>query len=454
LFVLNVRITLIMLRILIILIAISQFFWTVKIGYPPSLEQINLGINTPASLFFIRIISLIIFLFTCFLVLKSLKKAIKPYFLFFIFSIPAITSWIISYPTIVIRLFLIVLLSFFISKIKPSFRSFLFIILAIYSIYLLNVSIFKLRPVVIETLDLKSNQIELTHRIYSEDEINPKIDLPLSFRRLGYNKYLFAFKNFSNLSLKFLDLESLFFEEVHPLSQKGFVLFTWPLIWLFILSLIFYIKKIIVVPSLFLYSLFFGFISYLFSDQFPEHYLAPVIFIVCFLLASTISFLFNHKQRILKYLVIFFLVISLYSYTNNLLDRFKRPDFWLDNRPLIYQTWFNRLKEMPLADLKIIMTDIVGPSSSYCHFFLKNCQNFTFTNFDFSSSLPQKDVVYIGFVGNFLGRQNQNSFGADQEYLIALAGHHVIDSFSFRDDVVFGYGNNTYITQYHEPKTK
>lgn len=436
------------------LIVIGQLLWMTKIDYPPSLEQINFGINSPLSLIFIRIISFLIFVFICFLISKKINSKSKVFFLFFIFSIPAISSWILSYPSVIFRLLLIVLISFYITRLKSFFPKTIFIITGIIAIYLYNVTLLNLRPAFFDIIDVKKNQAELTHRIYTEDKINPHIDLPLVFRRLGYNKYLFILKNFSNHSLKFLDFESLFFQEVHPLEQKGFVIFYWPLIWLFILSLYLVLKKIIVIHSIFYYSFLFAYISYLFSDQPPEQFLAPLIFIISALFSSAIVYLNSDKIFFKKSVAVLFIFITFYAFGNNLLDRFKRPDYWLDNRPLAFKFWFENLKNLNLSGLRIVMTDIVGPSSSYCQYFLKDCQNFSFTNFNLSETKPVEDMIYIGYIGNFLGRENQNHFPLDQQQIISTRGYQILAHTSLRDDVVFGYGNNIYVTKYNEPKTK
>ena len=109
-----------------------------------------------------------------------------------------------SYPTVIIRITLLSICSYFIfkhrSKIIPFF-------LSLVLIYLFNVIYLKSNPKIIDVANLNANQKEVINRINIEDSITLKNDLPLIIRRIGYNKYFFSLKNSAILSLNFLNFE-------------------------------------------------------------------------------------------------------------------------------------------------------------------------------------------------------------------------------------------------------
>lgn len=426
----------------------SNIYWMIVQNYPPTLEQINLTISNPFTLWSSRLFFLIIFLVMIIKISHFFNRQLRKLFIISIFLVPAVWNWIMSYPTVIIRITFLSICSYFIfkhrSKIIPFF-------LSLVLIYLFNVIYLKSNPKIIDVANLNANQKEVINRINIEDSITLKNDLPLIIRRIGYNKYFFSLKNSAILSLNFLNFESLFFAEVHPQNQKGFVIFSWPMIWLFILGLFLVIKKQFIFKSFFIIFLILTFFSYLFSDLSPEHYLAPTIIPIAAVLTYTLSFLYTR----FKPLAILVGLIILYSFYNNLSDRLSRPEYWLDNRPIVYQFWFNYLhNNSSLLSEKIVISNVFGPTDKYCRYFLKDCRQIQFRNFDLSQEKPANNTLYLGFNGNFFGKQFKNNFSKTVESDLLFQGFTILESKSIPDDIAFGYGNNLFITQYHDKTIK
>ena len=167
------------------------------------------------------------------------------------------------------------------------------------------------------------------------------------------------------------------------------------------------------------------FFSYLFSDLSPEHYLAPTIIPIAAVLTYTLSFLYTR----FKPLAILVGLIILYSFYNNLSDRLSRPEYWLDNRPIVYQFWFNYLhNNSSLLSEKIVISNVFGPTDKYCRYFLKDCRQIQFRNFDLSQEKPANNTLYLGFNGNFFGKQFKNNFSKTVESDLLFQGFTILES--------------------------
>ena len=121
----------------------SNIYWMIVQNYPPTLEQINLTISNPFTLWSSRLFFLIIFLVMIIKISHFFNRQLRKLFIISIFLVPAVWNWIMSYPTVIIRITLLSICSYFIfkhrSKIIPFF-------LSLVLIYLFNVIYLKSNP--------------------------------------------------------------------------------------------------------------------------------------------------------------------------------------------------------------------------------------------------------------------------------------------------------------------
>jgi hypothetical protein len=138
-----------------------------------------------------------------------------------------------------------------------------------------------------------------------------------------------------------------------------------------------------------------------------------------------------------------FLVI--YGFFTNIYDMKIRPDFWLDNRPIVYDFWYrNLITHKKESGQKVFISTLIGDSQRYCRYYLRSdcdLKNIKFASFDISSGVIESGI-YLGFEGEFVGPQVKNEFVGDWKKKIADKGLVMVESSYVRDTVAFRYGNN------------
>jgi len=356
---------------------------------------------------------------------------------------PAFTVLWLCFPLDCLKIFLLSIIIFFVFNRRLSSIIAIFIILIFLIIF--NLKFLHQRPPILSALNIHQSQQEVTRRISQEDSTNPHVNLPLWFRRLSYNKYFVTFKNAIYVSMNFWDVESLFFQEIHPLDQKSVVIFYWPQAFLLVIILWLFSARL---PKIFrrqlLLLLIISWLYFLLADDIVYKRLIFVLFWLPLVFAWGLSRLFKSPGRWLIYPLI---ILIAYGYLANYADRRRRPDYWLDNRPLIYSHLFQSPAVGNYHQFhSVYLADYYGLAAKYCRYYLRQCPNFSYTNFNLSVSSLTSDSLYLGYIGNFIGQKNDNNFDlnsfniwADQHQLT------IIDHFSLRDTVVFSYGNDLFI---------
>ena len=324
-----------------LLLLLAEVIWQIVIKYPPTLEQINLGVNSAAALWIVRFISLGLLLAASFFVsrLISMKKSL--YYWILVLASPVFSLVWMSYPLDALKIFIVTGAFYFLNRYRKAWIVVTGVLIVILT---LNLSVFKQNPKIVEALSIKKSQEEVTLRFNIEDKLDPNIEIPTQVRRIGYNKYFAAFRNSLNESLNFFDFETVFFEEVHPLGQKAFVIFFWPEVFLFGLGLWFLLTKEAKNGKVILTLLFFSFIYFITTNASTERRLFLTLYPISIIMAGYLDTFLAKSSKKIKAGVLLLLFLVFYGWMTNYYDRYVRPDYWLDNRPLAYDFFLSYLK--------------------------------------------------------------------------------------------------------------
>jgi hypothetical protein len=159
-----------------------------------------------------------------------------------IITTPVFLVLAMVHPLVSVKLLILVLLAYI--GIKYLGKKW-WLVLGFLAIFTIGYNFFVLgnRPAILNQFSLKDAQGEVTTRMTEEDSLYTKISLPLWWRRIAYNKFYFIYKNAVGEILPFWDLESVFFQEVHPLDQKSVVMFYWIEMYVFIFGIYFLVKN-------------------------------------------------------------------------------------------------------------------------------------------------------------------------------------------------------------------
>lgn len=295
---------------------------------------------------------------------------------------------------------------------------------------------------------------QIYERITKEDSLQTRVFFPLWFRRLGYNKIFFAYRNLIKEALGFFDLETLFFQEVHPLQQKSEVIFFWPEIFLSFLGLWALIKSrfgkkqkiLLMLISLCLVFYFFT------NNDSPSGRHSLTLFPLAVIISTGL-------KQIPRKLLPLILLLLVWSIGINAYDILKRPLFWYDNRPYVYSQGIEVLKEKGsefTQDKDIYFTTLVGnPKLYYFYYFSpdpkiflkdpsivqENGKNIHFTSFDLKNNLPQENSLYFGFLGEFIGTNPFNEFTEGDFNKIKAAGLEIEKIWKLDNTIAFQYGD-------------
>jgi len=425
-----------------LLILLAEVIWQIFIKYPPTLEQINLGVSSAAALWVVRFISLGLLLAASFFVsrLISIKKGV--YYWILVLASPVFSLVWMSYPLDALKIFIVMGIFYFLNRYRKTWIVVTGVLIVILT---LNLSVFKQNPKILEALSIKKSQEEVTLRFNIEDKLNPSIEIPIQVRRIGYNKYFAAFRNSLNESLNFFDFETVFFEEIHPLGQKAFVIFFWPEVFLFGLGLWFLLAKQGKNGEVILTLLFFSFIYFITSSASTERRLFLTLYPLSIIMAGYLdSFLVGGSKKI-KIGMTLLIFLIFYGWMTNYYDRYVRPDYWLDNRPIAYNFFLSYLKDNPGKYDQILVPDTLYAAKEYCRFYLDDCDAFKIKNFDLSKDTVEKNSLYVGFIGNFTGPNPANSFPPDISNILENKGIKILKKTHILNNIANGYGQELLI---------
>lgn len=420
-----------------------------SLAYPPTEDQlkiIGMFLNNLWVLRFFSLIALLLALYFWYKVLiKLVKKPISLISCLIIFLSPAFYILWLSYPIDCLKIFLLLFLVFILSKIKRNFYKILIVLGTLYIILFSFLTINE-RSSFVHKIGLKDAKTEVQKRFAAEDSLINPVELPLKMKRVVYNKYFISYKQLITEVIPFFDMESLFFQEIHPLEQKSVVIFVWPQIFLLIGGVYFLIKvKNKKMNSLLMVMLFLSLISFLFDPFDIFRKFSLMLFPLSLIMSVAVLNIYKTKVmfgKIFGFIVVFF---CLYGISANHFDLNKRPDYWLNNRPYFYEFIFKSIEKRNLDDFeKIYVTSLVGNTEKYCKFYLGNCNSdkFVFDSFDLEGVKAEKDSIYAGFAGEFVGSDFKNNINNDWLTLIKAKGFTEIETKKIRDTIAYKFGNN------------
>lgn len=393
--------------------------------YPPSFDQIIL-INSPWQLWFLRVVCLAVLIFvlekTTKLVLKNNRQLWLFRFLTYFSGAVLILGY--SFPWDCLKIVIVCLIFLAVNKLKKYL--WFFIIASALITTGINFYFLKSNIPIFNNLSVSKSQEEVNIRFFKERQMNNEA-LPTLVRRIGYNKYSLILKTEIEEVFKAGDVESLFFQEVHPLGQKSIVLFFYSAFGLFVLSLWLLIReKISMSKEAMIYFGSMGIIYFSLADGEPYRRLFMIFIFLSMVIAVGTDKLLSTKGLI-RNVVIVLLLLNAYGIVANSTDMTKRPDYWLDNRPLFYKGIFQMksLGDYP----KIVVADMYGLGEKYCHFYRTDCSKYEFDQNDLRTRLKDKDNLLVGFWGSFASLKD-NTAGYRSE----------VESFEIRDNIASGFG--------------
>lgn len=438
----------------LLIIILVQIWLGLKINHPPTEQQIKIILPLlsylPSSLLLwsLRFISLVLLIASLAqfrnLIVDVFDTYIAQLSVFLVAISPSFFAVWYLHPLYSISVFLVL---FLVTRKGLQLK---YIVVLVFPLLLLvnNGKDLKKSPL-FDNINLEKAQSEVMTRFYNEDSLKQKINFPLWFRRLGYNKLFFVYKNTIKESLNFFDLETVFFQEIHPLHTKSFVIFYWAEFILFVLGLYCLInskerkeKPVIITLTI---AAFINFIS---AHKDPYQRFFFILFPVALIIAlgiQKVTRIKKSKQFLISISTIIFLVLG-YSTWINYYDLFNRQSFWFNNRELAYDFIYKQLSKLNLDQHpKINITSLIGNPKLYCQFYLENCADtkYNFDSFNLATTEKEENKqVYAGFIGEFIGSEIKNEFGSNWEDKIEQKNLKIYNSLQLRDSIAYKYGNS------------
>lgn len=422
--------------------------------YPPTEDQLGIihllnGFLKPeVSFWFLRILSLVVLFLAIYFWYRIVKllvgKIIGLISCLIVFLSPTFYILWLSYPFDCLKILLLLFIVFLFFINRKVFYKWILIVGVLFIILFLFL-ITKERSSFVYKLGLKDASLEVQQRFSAEDSLIDPVKVPLKLKRTVYNKYFISYKELINEVIPFFDVESLFFQEVHPLEQKSVIIFVWPEIFLLIGGIYILIKSKNKKNNLFIViMLIFSLINFLFTPFAVFRKFELILFPLSLIMALSVLNIYKTKiifRKIVGYIVILF---CLYGISANYSDLNKRPEFWLDNRPYFYDFVFKSIKKRNLDNFeKIYISSLIGNTKEYCDFYLENCNEnkFIFNSFDLSNNSGKEKSIYAGFVGEFVGSDFKNNINSEWKTIIEHKGLSKIGTKELRDTIAYKYGN-------------
>lgn len=414
-------------------------------NYPPTEEQIWILMKTgwvgESGLLGLRILTLLVMGVAFWFWYKKLKIVLssKSSLVAIIFLTMSPAMWVLgwSYPLMVVKLVVVVI---FVSFVKIKWWIVLFILVGL-SFY--NVSFLKQNPAILSKITMADARNEVNTRFMSEDSLRIKMKLPLLWRRIGYNKLFITYRQVLAEVLPFFDLETLYFQEVHPMEQKSVVLFYWPEVFILVFGIYFWItfQSKSEANSLLWVLLAVALADFLFSNTVVYQRFVLMLLPLTMVMAVGAEKILFHN----KYIGGAVAVVLLYAVYVNGYDISQRADHWLDNRPLVYKYWYTGISAQGVGNHpKIFVSTLIGSSQNYCWFYLGDvCKTdkFVFNSFNLSSGNIDNGL-YVGFAGEFVGPKFKNDISDEWEDQLPSMGLTLISKINIRDTVAYRYGND------------
>lgn len=400
-----------------IILTASWLFCGLKVDYPPSVDQISRWDFLNFDL--LRILSFLILIIGLSLIYRQLGK-IKKIWLTVMLTSPLLLWSIFLEPINCIKL-LIVGIGINLGKYGK--------ILSIVILIVVNILISGEKTGLLRALDTKNLDLNINEKFFHEDMIEDGIHFPLIMRRIADNKITYLGRNVAKEFLSYWNLERWFFQEVAPDSQKGLPMLFWPAMILMLVGLYYYKNFSNLVSFLFLV----GYIDFLFN---PKNDINRWVMTLPFL-SSIVSYgLYLIRKKLVFLFPLLFLFF--YGWQSFLFDFSIRPDYWLDNRPILYKHVFSTLPTESYTNF--VVTDFYGVAKKYCLYFIKEQCDSRFLFGSFNKGPFEADKIYIGFEGEFLGPDYSDNFNDDSLEKIKAMNFEVLDSVKMRDKIAYKYG--------------
>ncbi len=424
-------------------------------SYPPTEDQLRIIspfytlLSSDNLLWILRIFSLLLVIASLYLWWKLLNRLINKRIAFIsvviILISPTIFVLWMLHPFDCLKFFLI---SIFISLAMSIKKKWILFSIIGSCVLILLSSVFTSseRSSFLHKLSLSDAQSDVNIRFGAEDKLTDPVEILLSLKRVSYNKYFFYYKNLINEVIPFFDLETIFYQEIHPLESKSVVLFIWPEIFLFLFGIYFLYRNKYKKLSQFITLMFLiSFWNYIFCPNEPYRKFVMILFPISILIALTINEGFKRSIGFMqKSMFIATFIVLMYGIGTNYYDLFNRTSYWLDNRPLFYDFVFKTISEKGVDNYsKIQVSSLVGKTEMYCNFYLKKCDTdkFVFKSFDLTKEKLEDKKLYAGFVGEFIGPDYKNNMNSNWKNMISGNEINIIKIDNLRDTIAYKYGN-------------
>lgn len=433
---------------LLIVVFITQIITGVLIKYPPTSEQLRLlfFINGQGNwyLWILRILSLALLFLTFKIWKKLVPEKIYGWSLIILSISPTIFILWYLYPLLLLKVFLVIGGLYLLKKYKKRYL----VLCLILGVIVFNRLVLENKAAIFNKFSFKDAQNEVTARFVAEDSLKEKIELPLWWRRISYNKYFFIYKEVVAEVLPYFDLESLFFQEVSPTEQKSMVMFYWPEILTLVVGIYFLSKNkkdYKDLGYLFLVSVF----DYVFSEGSIDRRLLLTMWPLSIVMAEAwveMIEVSKNKYILAKWSLGIVGVLLFLAFSFNFYDLKVREEYWFDNRPLAFQFWYENLSKINLDNYqKIYVSSIVGDSKKYCYFYFGNKCNeekWIFKSFDLEKDKVENKTIYAGFAGEFVGSKFKNDISSDWKKEAELKDLNFIGVKSLLNTIAYKYGND------------
>jgi hypothetical protein len=169
------------------------------------------------------------------------------------------------------------------------------------------------------------------------------------------------------------------------------------------------------------------------------------MFPLAIIMSDSVVLILTSTCKKTKIGVLILVFLSFYGWMTNYYDRYVRPDYWLDNRPIAYNFFLSYLKNQNLNYNRILVPDTLYSTKDYCPYYLKSCDRVNYENFDLSKQSSSKGTVYVGFTGNFLGPDTENASPSEISRALNAKGLEILKTTHILNNIASGYGQELLI---------
>lgn len=293
---------------------------------------------------------------------------------------------------------------------------------------------------------------DVNMRLHDETVINNYQDvIPLTVKRLAYNKLFFQYLNAVPNVFNSLNFDKLFSPSQQGVTvarnlwgETGFIsLFFWEM-GLLILGVCTWRTIAKVIRITIIMTLVAGLLG---ASLYPSanFELGGIVALIGLSLLAGQGFVLISKNKLVLLPTALLVVVSIGSTYYYFLAK---ELTWRDNRPYVMTLMATEAKKY--LNSKVVVSGMVGPSDSYWHWTThqdsRSFSNIRFDNFNFAADNCFGPGIYIGLPGQFVGNKtkiNSNNFSISElpNYM------HLLSSYNFEKHVSYGNGDQIWIVQ-------